>query len=588
MWLARHRNNFQPIKSVKCDVAIGHWIPIEVKLTGPKLEVFVDGNSVLSHDDGETALLAGTVGLRAWHSQASYRNFWVKTGKEMERLAFRQAERVPQVSGMWRPVQAGSSAGEFGIVKTAPFAGTQSQVVNFVSGEGRFGVENQGLNRWGMNFVEGKPYEGYVWVRADKPATLFASLENRDGSRSYAETRLDVAAGDWQRLDFTLNPNAADKAGRFALALKQPGSVVLGHAFLQPGEWGRFKGLPVRRDVAEGLIEQGITVFRYGGSMVNNAGIPLEEDDRPARSPSALLRDVVSLFINGWGILDFMDFCEAAGFEYIPAFNIGETPQDMADFVEYAKGRADSEWGRKRVADGHPQPYRLRYLELGNEERVDEKYAAKFEALAKAIWAKDPDVILVVGDFAYDRPITDPMNFTGAASKITNLAGHRKILVSGQATRPRGLVRRAHLDRGPAALRQPQGAPVVYRRTGQGGRRREAQGRGVRVQRQQSRASAGALGTPLATNTIERDGRLPIVTSANCLQPDGQNDNGWDQGLLFLNPSQVWLQPPGYVTQMLARNRLPQAVPCEVTGEQTKLDVVANAVRTARPWFCKS
>ena len=55
------------------------------------------------------------------------------------------------------------------------------------------------------------------------------------------------------------------------LALKQPGSVVLGHAFLQPGEWGRFKGLPVRRDVAEGLIDQGITVLRYGGSMVNNA-----------------------------------------------------------------------------------------------------------------------------------------------------------------------------------------------------------------------------------------------------------------------------------------------------------------------------
>ena len=57
---------------------------------------------VLRHDDGEKALLTGTLGLRAWHSQASYRNLWVKTGKEMETLAFRQAERVPQVSGMWR------------------------------------------------------------------------------------------------------------------------------------------------------------------------------------------------------------------------------------------------------------------------------------------------------------------------------------------------------------------------------------------------------------------------------------------------------------------------------------------------------
>ena len=565
LWLARHRNNFEPIKSVKCDVAIGRWIPIEVKLTGPKLEVFVDGNSVLSHDDGETALLTGTVGLRAWHSQASYRNFWVKTGKETERLAFRQAERVPQVSGMWRPMQAGSSAGEFGIVKTAPFAGTQSQVVNFVSGEGRFGVENQGLNRWGMNFVEGKPYEGYVWVRADKPATLFASLENRDGSRSYAETRLDVAAGDWHRLDFTLNPNAGDKAGRFTLTLKQPGSIVLGHAFLQPGEWGRFKGLPVRRDVAEALIDQGIAVLRYGGSMVNNAGYRWKKmiGPRDRRPPYSGMWYPYSS--NGWGILDFMDFCEAAGFEYIPAFNMGETPRDMADFIEYTKGSADSEWGRKRVADGHREPYRLRYLELGNEERVDEKYAATFEALAKAIWAKDRDVILVVGDFAYDEPIRDPMNFTGAASKITNLAGHRKILSLAQQ-HGREVWFDVHLwTEGPGPSGSLKALPSfidALAKVADGAKHKVV----VFEYNAQNHAVRRALGNALATNTIERDGRLPIVTSANCLQPDGQNDNGWDQGLLFLNPSQVWLQPPGYVTQMLARNRCPATR--EVRGDR--------------------
>ncbi len=73
-------------------------------------------------------------------------------------------------------------------------------------------------------------------------------------------------------------------------------------------------------------------------------------------------------------------------------------------------------------------------------------------------------------------------------------------------------------------------------------------------------AQKRALANALAILAIERDGRIPIATSANGLQPDGQNDNGWDQGLLFLNPSQVWLQPPGYVTQMLSRNYLPQLV----------------------------
>ena len=146
---------------------------------------------------------------------------------------------------------------------------------------------------------------------------------------------------------------------------------------------------------------------------------------------------------NGWGIPDFMSFCEAADFEYVPAFNMGETPQDMADFIDYAKAGADSEWGRRRAADGHPTPYSLRYLELGNEERVDDKYAEKFEALAAAIWAKDPKMILVVGDFAYDKPIDNPFNFAGAASGITTLAGTPAHPAICKATRRGSLFRRA-------------------------------------------------------------------------------------------------------------------------------------------------
>jgi alpha-L-arabinofuranosidase len=87
-----------------------------------------------------------------------------------------------------------------------------------------------------------------------------------------------------------------------------------------------------------------------------------------------------------------------------------------------------------------------------------------------------------------------------------------------------------------------------------------------------------ALANAQAILDIERDGRIPIATSANALQPDGQNDNGWNQGLLFLNPSQVWLQPPGYVTQMFSRNYLPQLVRCDVAGAQGQL--VACATRS--------
>jgi hypothetical protein len=83
-----------------------------------------------------------------------------------------------------------------------------------------------------------------------------------------------------------------------------------------------------------------------------------------------------------------------------------------------------------------------------------------------------------------------------------------------------------------------------------------------------------ALANALALNAIQRDGRLPITCSANCLQPDGQNDNGWDQGLLFLNPSQTWLQPPGFVTQMISRNYEPLVVKSESLARD--LDVSAT------------
>ena len=70
--------------------------------------------------------------------------------------------------------------------------------------------------------------------------------------------------------------------------------------------------------------------------------------------------------------------------------------------------------------------------------------------------------------------------------------------------------------------------------------------------------------------------RVGIVCAANALQPDGQNDNGWDQGLLFLSPSRAWLQPPGYVTQMLARNFQPRVVGVSTTGAGDDLDVTAT------------
>ena len=94
---------------------------------------------------------------------------------------------------------------------------------------------------------------------------------------------------------------------------------------------------------------------------------------------------------------------------------------------------------------------------------------------------------------------------------------------------------------------------------------------------------ARAVGNALAINTISRiTDQLAVVTSANCLQPDKENDNGWDQGLLFLNPYQIWLQPPGYVTQLFSNYYQPKQVASTVQSPGNVLDVTANQSTDSR------
>src|SRR5580658_1048081 len=76
---------------------------------------------------------------------------------------------VGGVSGMWSALQRGSAQGQCSVETTNPFVGTQSQRITFTSGAGEIGIANQGLNRWGMSFVGGSPYEGCLDVRADAP-----------------------------------------------------------------------------------------------------------------------------------------------------------------------------------------------------------------------------------------------------------------------------------------------------------------------------------------------------------------------------------------------------------------------------------
>ena len=571
--LGRHRQDWEQISQVSCSGPTGQWINLEVQYTNASITVLVNNSNLVQYTDTQYPITSGQVGLRNYQQDVLFQNFQIN-GTNIS-FAYVSSNLIGGVSGMWNPVSTGTVTGQFSMETTNPFVGTQSQVLTFTSGTGAIGMANQGLNRWGMNFVGGNLYTGTLDVRADVPTTIWVSLESADGSAVYAEQSLSVTSNNWQQLTFNLTPAASESNGRFSIKLKQPGSVMVGYAFLQPGPWGCFQGLPVRKDVVQGLINQGVTVLRYGGSMVNASGYRWKNMVGPRDQRPPYNGTWYPYSSDGWGIPDFLNFCEAAGFLGVPDFNINETPQDIADFMQYANGSTNTVWGARRLADGHPQPYNLKYMELGNEEAVNNTYYQKFQALAHPIWAADTNVVIVVGDFSYSQIIANPFSFSGAASGITTLAAQQHILQLAQ-TNNRAVWFDVHVwTDGPMPDSTLAGMFSYDTALGQ-----IANGANYKVVvfelNANNHSQRRALANALAINAIERDGRLPITTSANCLQPDGQNDNGWDQGLLFLNPSQVWLQQPGYVTQMYSENYQPVEVQSSVSDPNNDLDASAE------------
>lgn len=484
--------------------------------------------------------------------------------------AFQEPAASPGVSGMWRPFSSGSAHAAYTLAD--PFKGTQSQRVQFTSGSGSAGVENRGLNRQGLNLVAGRPYDGKVTLRAGTPQRVTLSFQNSDGSKVYAHTTVTTGGTGWRTYSFSLKPSKADLHARFAVELTAPGTVDVGYAFVEPGTWGRYKGLHVRKDVADAMVAQGLKAIRFGGCANSGCG-DVSDYKWKTMTGDPVDRPVTKGFwypyeSNGWGIFDFLQLGEAMGIQAVPSLNIDESPSDIADLMDYLYGSTTTRWGAQRAADGHPAPYTAKRFELGNENAVDDTYWTKFKALADVIWSRDPSIKLVVGDFTYSDVITDPFHFTGGG-KVNSLAAHQKILAlakqygaeadfdihlwTGQTDGVAGQIKA--LDSYAYWLDQLSGGArhkvVVFELNAD------------------SHDQARALANAYAITALQQRPDVDVVSSANALQVDGQNDNGWDQGLVFMTQGQVWGQPPYYVDRMKAASYRPNAVRTDLTGADT-------------------
>jgi alpha-L-arabinofuranosidase len=501
--------------------------------------------------------------------------------------SFAEPQSDAGVSGMWRQAVTGGAGGSFALDTSNPFKGSQSQQITFTGGTGSVGVDNMGLNRWGTNWQAGQSYDGYAYMRSAGPVTVQVAAESSTGT-VYGSQTLTVTGTAWTKYAFSFTPNTADNAGRFTIKLTGPGTLNIGYVYLEPGSWGRFAGLPVRLDIATALQSQHNTVLRYGGSSADPGAFgPGDWTNYKWKNmvgPRENRPDYTGWWYpyetNGWGIPDFLNLAEALGTEAIPTFNSYETPQDMADFADYLSGSTSTTWGAQRAADGHPAPYAFRHIEFGNEEYVDSNYATRFNNAANAIWAKNPSIVVTVADVGYGNVITDPDNVTGAGSGLTSLSAYQSILANAVANNAQITIDLHISDDAPEHVQQSIDALKSFDYWLYQYNQSAVYHINVFELNSSQHNMERALANAKAISLLQQCGdRVTVCTSANALQPDGQNTNGWDQGLVFFDTHRSWFQPPGYITTMFADGNLGTVVHAETNNPWLAVSAQFNGSR---------
>ena len=282
-------------------------------------------------------------------------------------------------------------------------------------------MEGQSRSKhWGVPIRAKERYKGYVIAKAEKGSgtALTLSLVSNDGKTVFASTKIDGLGENWQKKTFELTvPEKikATKDARFVITADNGGTYDLSKTVLFPETFNnRPNGL--RKDLMEMMCQMKPKFLRFpGGNYVEGndfrnrfdwkrtVGDP---DERPGHMSPWGYRST-----DGLGLLEFLEWAEDCGAEPILAVFAGYTLsgdyltadyvdgfiQDALDEIEYVTGGPDTKWGAQRVRDGHPEPFPLHYVEIGNEDFFDESgsYAGRYKKFYEAIKAKYPQLQLI-------------------------------------------------------------------------------------------------------------------------------------------------------------------------------------------------
>jgi alpha-N-arabinofuranosidase len=280
------------------------------------------------------------------------------------------------------------------------------------------GVLNVGY--WGMPVRPNTEYTGSFYAKAGAsdvgPVTV--SLVGDQSGKAVATTSVSGLGSEWKQYKFTLKTGAvaASAANHLTLTVSHPGTVWFNLVSLFPPTYKNRPG-GYRIDLMEKLAAMHPAFLRFpGGNYLEGDTIAERFDwkktigpmvDRPTHpSPWSYHSS------DGMGLLEFLGWCEDlnmnpvlavyAGYslkgEHVnPGADLEPFVQDAMDELEYVTGGTDTKWGAIRAQNGHPAPFKLTYVEIGNEEWFDKSgsYDERYAQFSKAIKAKYPDLQLI-------------------------------------------------------------------------------------------------------------------------------------------------------------------------------------------------
>ena len=282
--------------------------------------------------------------------------------------------------------------------------------------EGRVAIGNTGF--WGMNIEEGKDYYLRLYTsngkRFDGKAVI--RLVGEDGQElCNCPLAIDMAKA-WSEYTGHLTATGSDSRAHLVIELEGKGTLLLDYVSLFPFETFRNRANGLRKDIAETLEAMRPAFVRWPGGCVVE-GITLsnrikwkETIGDPVTRPGVYdtwgYRTTM-----GFGYHEFLQFCEDIGAGGMFVCNVGLGCQgrvgdackedevdsfieDVLDAIDYALGDGTTEWSRKRVENGHPAPFPLKYVEIGNEN-WGPVYEKRYDKFYKAIKEKYPQLKLI-------------------------------------------------------------------------------------------------------------------------------------------------------------------------------------------------